>query len=212
MRVLGIDTSSSHASVAIAQNGRLITDRFYSSEPQDRPSEVDSKKHHAEILLPLIDSTLKTAGCSLSDITGFAVTVGPGSFTGLRIGLSTVKGLSYGSGVPVIGVSTLHACAARISNFNGQVCAILDARKKELYCALFSWRGGLLERISNDTIMSFEELVDQLCRVGSTEPILLTGEGVKKYGHLLVRALGKQIFLRENENLPTIAGASALLA
>ena len=212
MRFLGIDaSSSSRASVAIAQDGQIITDTCYPSDAQDFSGVPRCRKHHAEILLPLIDSTLKTAGCALSDIAAFAVTIGPGSFMGLRIGLSTAKGLSYGSGIPVIGISTLHACAARISNFNGQLCAILDARKKELYCARFSRCDGLLERISADTIMSFEQLVDHLCRLRSREPVLLTGEGVEKYGELLAAALGNKIFLRKNENLPTVAGAAALL-
>jgi tRNA threonylcarbamoyladenosine biosynthesis protein TsaB len=211
MRFLGIDTSSSHASVAIVQNRQLITDKICCPDPQSCPNGIQSSRNHSEVLLPLIDATLKAIGYSVHDIAGFAVTTGPGSFTGLRIGLSTIKGLSYGSEIPVAGISTLHACAARIANFNGQVCAVLDARKKELYCALFRWYDGLLERISSDSVMPAEKLMDYLCRMDSREPILVTGDGVKKYGDLLARTLGNRIFLRENESLPTIAGAVALL-
>jgi tRNA threonylcarbamoyladenosine biosynthesis protein TsaB len=210
MRLLGVDTSSSRASVAITENGRLITEKFYSAETEDA-NRVRSRNHHAEVLISLIDSTLTTTGFSLDDLSGFAVAIGPGAFTGLRIGLSTLQGLAYGSDIPVIGVSTLHACAARASDVDGPLCAILDARKKELYGALFRRHGGLPERITHDAVMSFEQLVDLLRDARRSEPILVTGDGVRQYGELLAHTLGKQIFLRENDNWPTIAAAVALL-
>jgi tRNA threonylcarbamoyladenosine biosynthesis protein TsaB len=211
MRFLGVDTSSFRASVAITEEGRLISENSYSPEAADPLNKAHSRNNHAEVLLSLIEVTLKTAGFCLGDLSGFAVAIGPGSFTGLRIGLSTVKGLSYGCGVPVIGVSTLHACAARVSDFNGQLCTILDARKKELYGALFHRRGNLLERITKDAVMSFEQLAELLRSFASSEPILLTGDGITQYRELLVHTLGEQIFLRENRNWPTSAAAVALL-
>ncbi len=211
MTFLGVDTSSSHASVAIIDDGRIIAETFPCGEAAVSSNGSHSRNNHTEALLSLIDSTVTAAGLSLADLSGFAVAIGPGSFTGLRIGLSTVKGLSYGSGTPVVGVSTLHACAARISDFDGYICAILDARKKELYVALFGLHHGLLERLTEDGVMSFEQLVDALRRLGDSESILVTGDGVALYREALVCALGAQISSPKNEKLSTIAAAVALL-
>lgn len=211
MRFLGVDTSSSHASVAVTDNGRIITETFHSAEAAVLSNGLRSRNNHAEAVLPLIDSTLTAAGLSLTDLSGFAIAIGPGSFTGLRIGLSTVKGLSYGSGAPVVGVSTLHAWAARMSDFDGYICAILDARKKELYAALFGRHQGLLERVTDDGVMSFEQLMDVVRRLGCSESILFTGDGVAPYRESLVCALGTHICAPENENLSTIAATVALL-
>jgi tRNA threonylcarbamoyladenosine biosynthesis protein TsaB len=211
MRFLGIDTSSPRASVAITEGGDLIAENLHLPETTNSLDIVHSRNNHAENLLSLIDGTLRKAGFSLSDVSGFAVAIGPGSFTGLRIGVSTVKGLSFGCGIPVIGVSTLHACAARLNDFNGPICAILDARKKEVYSALFRRGGGLLKRITKDAVIPFEKLVDLLCSLGSDEPILLAGDGARNYGELLGRTLGNRIFLRENDNSRTVAAAVALL-
>jgi tRNA threonylcarbamoyladenosine biosynthesis protein TsaB len=209
MRFLGVDTSSSRASVALTTNGQLISEK--SSAQAKHLRQERRRNNHAEVLLSLVDSALTTAGWRIDDLSGLAVAVGPGSFTGLRIGVSTIQGLSYGSGIPVIGVSTLHACAFRVSHFDGPICAILDARKKELYGALFWHRDGLLERITPDQIMAFQQL-EALVRIpGYHGPILFTGDGVETYGELLLDALGKQVFLSENDHGPTIASAVALL-
>jgi tRNA threonylcarbamoyladenosine biosynthesis protein TsaB len=211
MRFLGVDTSSSRASVAITANGRLISEKFYSAEASNFPTRGRGRSHHAEVLLSLIDSTLRTAGVSLCDLAGFAVAVGPGSFTGLRIGVSTIKGLSYGSGIPVIAVSTLHALASRVSDFNGLICALLDARKKEVYGALFRRRGYLLERITPDQVLSIEQLVELVRRAGNNEPMLFTGDGIRQYREVLLHKLGEQRGFFDQEELPTVASAVALL-
>lgn len=209
MRLLGIDTSSSRASVALTIDGRIISENF-SAEVEHSNGER-WRSNHAEVLLSLIDSTLSTADCRLTDLSGFAVASGPGSFTGLRIGVSTVHGLSYGSGTPVIGVSTLHACAFRVSQFDGAICAILDARKNELYAALFRSDNGALERLTPDQVMPFPRLVELVRALEWSGPVLFTGEGVRLYGERLRHALGKQVFLGENELVPTVASAVALI-
>jgi tRNA threonylcarbamoyladenosine biosynthesis protein TsaB len=211
MRFLGIDTASSRASVAITEDGGLIAENLHLPETADSLAVVHSRNNHAEILVSLIDRTLRTAGFSLSEVSGFAVAIGPGSFTGLRIGLSTVKGISLGCGVPVIGVSTLHAHAARLNDFEGPICTILDARKKEVYSALFRRHGGLLERLTKDTVISFEKLAGFLRSLSSDESILLAGDGASNYRELLIRTLGNRILLRENDNSRTVAAAVALL-
>ena len=209
MRFLGVDTSSSRASVALTTDGRIISENF--SAEVEHSSEQRRRSNHAEVLLSLIDSTLSTADCRLADLSGFAVASGPGSFTGLRIGVSTLHGLSYGSGTPVIGVSTLYACAFRVSHFDGVICAILDARKNELYAALFRTGNGVLERLTPDHVMSFQRLVELVGVLECSGRILLTGEGVRPYGERLRHALGNQVFLGENELVPTVASAVALI-
>jgi tRNA threonylcarbamoyladenosine biosynthesis protein TsaB len=211
MRFLGVDTSSSLASVAITENGRLVTENVSSADGTHLAGAVRSRTNHAQFLLSLIDATLKAADLSLRDLSGFAVTIGPGSFTGLRIALSTVKGLAYGSDSPVIGISTLHASAARACDFNGFLCAILDARKQEIYGAFFSRWNGTLQRLTPDAVMSLEQLVAALRGFDSGDSILLTGDGIKQYGELLTHHLGDRIRLQANGHRPTIASAVALL-
>lgn len=211
MRVFGVDTSSTHASVAIVENGAIICEKIYRREPSVAADRTHRNNSHAEILLPLIESALEAAGLSLGEIAGFAVAIGPGSFTGLRIGLSVVKGLTYGCNVATVGISTLHASAARESDFDGVICALLDARKKEVYAAFFRRRGGPLERLTEDRVMSLGTLIDMLHQFGSAQPILLTGAGVTEYGNPVTECLGSQVRVRPDQGLPSVASAVALL-
>lgn len=127
MRILGVDTSTWTASTAIVDREQIVAEDFY---PRERNAgRSGPKANHSEIILPLVDSVLKRAGIGLLDVAGIAISVGPGSFTGIRIGLSTVKGLVYGTDIPACGISTLQAIAARVSDFDGVVCSLLDARK-----------------------------------------------------------------------------------
>ena len=211
MRILGVDTSSAHASAAIVENGRLLSEKFYRAQVSNTARAAHPRHNHAAILLPLIDSALGGAALTLSDISGFAVAIGPGSFTGLRIGLSTVKGLAYGSDTPIIGVSTLHAIAARISDFNGVICAILDARKKEVYAAIFRRSPRSLERLTDDAVMPCERLGELLRQFNPPHSILLTGDGTTAYGERLVLSLGNEVRVCRDETAPTVAAAVAFL-
>ena len=138
MRIVGIDTSSATASVALLEDGQIIAERCHPISIAGHAAGLAGfKSNHAEILLPLVESVARQARVSLPEVSGIALSIGPGSFTGLRIGLSTVKGLAYGWGIPVVGVSTLLAQAARVGDFDGVICSFLDARKHEVYAALF---------------------------------------------------------------------------
>ena len=211
MKFLGIDTSSVRASVAIVDNGRVLSETCHRPQTPNALGKVGSRNNHAEILISLIESSLKAVGLSLGDILGYSVAIGPGSFTGLRIGLSTAKGLTYGSGTPIFGVSTLHAYAARVQGFSGIICAILDAQKKEVYAAVFRLREGSLERLNEDAVMSFETLTQQLYGLPAPEPILVTGSGVAQYGEALAKSLGNRVCLSDDTTMPTVAAAVALL-
>jgi tRNA threonylcarbamoyladenosine biosynthesis protein TsaB len=210
MRILGLDTSTSVASVAISEDGQIVAEDFY---PRQGTAERSvPKSNHAEIILPLIDSVLQRAGMGLSEVAGIAVSIGPGSFTGVRIGLSTVKGLAYGTGMPVAGISTLQAIAARVADFEGIVCPILDARKGEVYASVFRKHGNQLERLTEDALMPILIFLREFRGLGKTVRCLFIGDGVAAYRPLLQRAADLQIFFAEEEGTPSLAASIALLS
>ncbi|MCK4760437.1 MAG: tRNA (adenosine(37)-N6)-threonylcarbamoyltransferase complex dimerization subunit type 1 TsaB [Candidatus Aminicenantes bacterium] len=134
MIILAVDTTTFTGSVALLEKTRLIAE-----------VNTDSSSTYSERLLPAVDFLLKTNQLNIQDMDGFAVSVGPGSFTGIRIGLSTVKSFSYASGKPVAGVSTLKAFAEKLRHSQAHLlCPILDAKKGEVYAALFESKGDKL--------------------------------------------------------------------
>lgn len=179
MRVLGIDTATWTASVGVTDGADTLAER---SQPIDGGS-------HATTLLPMIDAVLDTAGLALSDLELLAVSVGPGSFTGLRIGLSVVKGFSLAAGLPIVGVPTLEAFARAAGKRAGLVCPVLDARKKEVYAAAFEWKGDALERVYEEAVLSPQRFAARL-----SAPCTLIGDAVDAYestwrSHLAHRAV-----------------------
>ena len=211
MKVLGIDTATATASVALVEEGKLIAEEVRSAPKQSSPHPSGRQGNHAEILLPLVDTVLAKAGLSLSEISAFAVSIGPGSFTGLRIGLSTVKGLAYGWEIPVVGVPTLLAVAARVTGWDGLVCPFLDARKKEVYAALFRKRGEKLERLSEDLVCAPEKVLQKTESLADGEPCLFIGDGTKVYEDLITTSLGDRGFSTLGESYPSGAYAVARL-
>jgi tRNA threonylcarbamoyladenosine biosynthesis protein TsaB len=137
--------------------------------------------NHAETLLPLLAGTLEKAGVTLNEVSGLGVSIGPGSFTGLRVALSTVKGLSYAAGQPVVGVPTLDALARTVCDREGLICPLLDARKAEVYVALFRRYGaGSVEKLSADLVLPPGEFLEQI-----TEPCTFLGDGAERYADLI---------------------------
>jgi tRNA threonylcarbamoyladenosine biosynthesis protein TsaB len=134
MIILAVDTTAFTGSVALLEKTRLIAEL-----------NIDSSSTYSERLLPAVDFLLKANQLKIQDMQGFAVSVGPGSFTGIRIGLSTVKSFSYASGKPVAGVSTLKALAEKLRQTQARLlCPLLDAKKGEVYAALFESKGNKL--------------------------------------------------------------------
>ena len=212
MRVVGIDSSSATASAALIEDGRLIAERRHPGSSAGHAAGMTGlKSNHAEILLPLIESVIVEARTTLGEVSGLAVAIGPGSFTGLRIGLSTVKGLAYGWRIPVVGVSTLLAQAARAGDFDGVICALLDARKNEVYAALFRKRQRELARLTEDFLAPVEGVLAQVRGATGDMPCLFIGDGARRYEKLLLDALGGKARLCAEDSVSSCAAAVARL-
>mgnify|MGYP005842226515 CR=1 FL=1 len=174
MKIFGIDTSTSCGAVGLIDDGEVISEYL-----------LNLPVTHSERLLGAIEFVLREARCSIEQIDGWAVALGPGSFTGLRIGVSTVKGLAFATGRPVAGVSTLDVLASQIAPTPYLICPILDARKKELYTAFYRYEEGhSLKRQSDYQAIRPENLVKKI-----TELTIFLGDGVKTYRDYLSNSL-----------------------
>lgn len=184
MRVLAIETATPMQSVALAEDGRLLAELSY-----------EAQGHRGGMLLPALDQVLQKAGVAAGDLDAVAVSVGPGSFTGLRVGLATAKGLALGTGAALLGVSTLEALAEGYARTSVTLCALLDAYRGEVYMALFrrvgaGGEGAALERLSPDTVLAPEAVTAALADVEG--PIHLIGNGAARYRERLEAALGER--------------------
>ena len=172
MSILAIDTASSVSSVAVASEGKLQAE-----------VTVEAGRTHSETLLSHIEGALSFAGVERSALTGVAVSIGPGSFTGLRIGLATVKAIAYGLGIPLVGVSTLAALALAVPVPDVHTLALMDAQKGNAYAGLYEWRDGSLHEVRPVRVAPLAEAIAEAADRG--KPVLLTGElAVKKRARL----------------------------
>ena len=183
MKILAVDTATSSLSVAIMDAGSLRTELTRSTG-----------ETHARHLMTLVDTALNLSGMSVDDLDAFAVTIGPGTFTGLRIGLSTVQGMATAASKPVAGISSLDALAAQAapsSQGSGSlVCAMLDARRQEVYGGLFRSDGQAVVPVSEPRVGPPEALVDEI-----EEPCLLVGSGALLYQRCLREKLADRFVL-----------------
>ncbi|MBE6569144.1 MAG: tRNA (adenosine(37)-N6)-threonylcarbamoyltransferase complex dimerization subunit type 1 TsaB [Ruminococcaceae bacterium] len=164
MRILAVDTSAPTATAAIMTDGRLTG--LYSLQTNT----------HSTTLLPMIESMLEKLQMTVEDMDLLTATVGPGSFTGIRIGVSTVKGLAFTHNIPCIGVSSLEAMAWNLSGFQGILCPALNARRNHVYTAFFSCDGiNPPERLTEDDVLPVEEVCEKLKQYG--KPVYVTGDG-----------------------------------
>ena len=174
MKVLGIDTSTPSGSVGLIDDEEVISEYL-----------LNIPVTHAERLLGAIELLLREARSTIEDMDGWAISLGPGSFTGLRIGVSTVKGLASATQKPVAGVSTLDVLASQTSPTPYLVCPILDARKQEVYTAFYRYEdGNLIKRQSTYQAIRPEDLVKNI-----QERTIFIGDGVKTYGEYLRNSL-----------------------
>jgi len=187
MKVLGIDTSTSRGGVGLIDDDEVISEYL-----------LKSPVTHSERLLAAIEIVLKESHLTPQDLDGWAVSLGPGSFTGLRIGLSAVKGLAFATEKPVAGVPTLDALASQIAPTPYLICPMLDARKKEIYAAFYRYgEEDRLKRLSAYQTIKPEDLIKRV-----EEKTIFLGEGVRTYRDDLRKALPSlAIFLSAPFNL-----------
>lgn len=181
MRVLGVDTSTSVVGIAIVEDDQLIVEYT-----------LNLHEMHSAKLLPSINEALGRAEMKLSDIDGFAVSIGPGSFTGLRVGVATVKGLSYATQKPMLAVPTLDALAYTLRYSNKLICPLLDARKNEVYGAIYDNRGEDIERKSDYLCVKIEQILNML-----DQPTIFLGEGAYRYKEEIVSDLGDKAIIAD---------------
>ncbi len=165
MIILAFDSTAKAASCAVIDDGKIIG--HYN---------IDNGLTQSELLLPMAEALLKTLGISFSEIDAYAVSVGPGSFTGVRIGVSLVKGLAFGRNIPCIEVSTIEALAENMSGLEGILVPAMDARRAQVYNALFNSDGNNYIRITEDRAISLTELAEELKKYTGRK-IYISGDG-----------------------------------
>ena len=164
MLILAFETSAKAGSVALLDEKKLLGESYQ-----------NTGLTHSQTLLAMGEDLLKSCGYAPADVTAVAVAAGPGSFTGVRIGVAAAKGFAWAKELPCYGVSTLEAMALGVGAWEGYVCPVMDARRSQVYNALFEVKQGVYTRIAEDRAISLEELGEQLKNL--EKPIFLVGDG-----------------------------------
>ena len=166
MLILAFETSAKAASVALMKDGVLLGEGYQ-----------NTGLTHSQTLMVMAEQLLRQCGKTVADVTAAAVAAGPGSFTGVRIGVAAAKGFAWAKELPCYGVSTLEAMALSLGIFEGTVCACMDARRAQVYNGLFSVKNGEISRISEDRAISIADLSAELQNIQG--PIYLVGDGAE---------------------------------
>ena len=164
MLILAFETSAKAGSVALLENGKLLAESYQ-----------NTGLTHSQTLMVMAEDMLKAAGKTVSDLTAVAVAEGPGSFTGVRIGVAAAKGISWGGELPCYGVSPLESMALTLGVYDGYVCPCMDARRSQVYNALFLAERGTLTRVTEDRAIALSDLEKELKNL--EKPIFLVGDG-----------------------------------
>lgn len=189
MLILAIETSTKVGSVALLESSGEEGGGG-TSEKILGELTIHLGGNHSASLMPALDHLLQETNLDIGQVQGIALALGPGSFTGLRVGVATVKGLAYALNVPVVGISTLDTLAHNLCYASTLVCPVLDARKNEVYAAIYQGNGsGHLERITPDLVISPEELSRQLTGKGK---VIFLGDALQVYGEIWQKKLGAQ--------------------
>jgi len=195
MKLLAIETSTMLGGAAILEDDRLIAE-----------SRINVKITHSERLMGEIDRLLICSGLKIEDIDVFGISIGPGSFTGLRVGLSAVKGLAYAASKKIVSVPTLEAFAWNVPFSKYQVCPMLDARKKEVYAGIFRWHEDRFVRVMEERAIKIEDLCSSI-----NEPTIFLGEGATLYKETIEAWLNDlSIFGRPQIMVPLPSNAAYL--
>ncbi|HBM76357.1 MAG TPA: tRNA (adenosine(37)-N6)-threonylcarbamoyltransferase complex dimerization subunit type 1 TsaB [Clostridiaceae bacterium] len=178
-KVLALDTSSAVASVAVVDNTKILGEITY-----------NYKRQHSTILIPMIDRILSFLDITVKDVDCIACSSGPGSFTGLRIGAATAKGLCHGADKPLIGIPTLDSLAFNMAYANGIICPIIDALRGNVYTAVYRWEKDWLKKQEDYMAISLEDLMAKLKLYD--EDVILLGDGIFAYREKIVEMLGSR--------------------
>lgn len=200
MKLLMIDTATNVASAAVVTEDTLLAEII-----------INNQKKHSERLMPAVDHLLGDAGLTISQMDAFGIIKGPGSFTGLRIGMATVKGLAQALDKPVVAVSTLEALAMNLPYADGLICPILDARRHQVYTGVYAFEAGRLVNRLPDTAMAVDELASWLA--GREEgPVTFLGDGVPAYFDVLAAQVcdARRVFPNAALNRASSGGALAV--
>jgi len=196
--ILGIDTSTKFCNLGLIEDEDILIEYTING----------LKKKHSSILVPAIKDLLETINLKMEEINGIAVSIGPGSFTGLRIGLCVAKGLCYASSLPLLGIHALDAMAFPLKEIPYLICPVLESKKDEIYDVVF--RGGdSLYRIMDYKCEDIQSLLDRLSPL--KKKIIFLGDGIKKYRDIIKEKIGKDaLFIDSQINLSMAANVAFL--
>ncbi len=181
MKILAVDTATKSCSVAIVDKESLLAEMT-----------VVNEQTHTKHLLEMISLVIKHSGLNLSDLNGFAVTRGPGSFTGLRIGIGSVKGFAAAQGKPIAGVSSLDALARQVSFSPHLICSLIDARRDEVYSSKYRYKDGNLKKKGKEQAVSPEDALYEI-----NEPCIFVGSGAVLYRNVINDKLGEYAYFAQ---------------
>ncbi|MEG1256788.1 tRNA (adenosine(37)-N6)-threonylcarbamoyltransferase complex dimerization subunit type 1 TsaB [Clostridium sp.] len=197
MKILALDSATECATAAIIDDNKLLGEIIF-----------NYKKQHSVIMMPMIDSLLKNCGLSVADIDGFAISNGPGSFTGLRIGMSTIKGLVQATEKPFISISSLDGLANNLFNIDGIICPIIDALRGNVYTNFYRFENDKLITLDEPQLLSVEEVINK-CKVFN-EKITFIGDGTYKFRDTLSSSLSNASITPSHLNLAKASSIASL--
>ena len=195
--ILAIETATPVCGVALVKAGRVLAE-----------INIQTGNTHSERLMPQVERLFSLAGAAPAEVAALAVSIGPGSFTGLRIGLTTAKTLAYAWGKQIVGVPTLEALAYGCPCADGLVSAMLDAQKGRVYQATYRWQAGALQEVWPVRIVAAEQAFAELLNL--VEPVMVVGESVREYGELIAATQGKVVAAPEQSLMPRAAAVGVL--
>ena len=199
MLILAFETTAKAGSVALLEDGKLLAESYQ-----------NTGLTHSQTLMVLAEDMLKAAGKTMADVNAVAVAEGPGSFTGVRIGVAAAKGLAWGAELPCYGVSTLESMALTLGAYQGYVCPVMDARRSQVYNALFYVNRGIVERVCEDRAMALSDLAGELKTLDG--PIFLVGDGSNLTYNTLKDAVPELILPPEHRMHQRASGAALAAA
>jgi tRNA threonylcarbamoyladenosine biosynthesis protein TsaB len=199
VKVLALETSSMVASVAIVSEDKMLSE-----------FTINNKKTHSQMLMPIVEQVTESLDLALSDIDVFAVSSGPGSFTGIRIGVATTKSLAQALNKPVAGISGLDGLAFNLVNFNGIICPMMDARNAQIYTCLYRSNGEEIDRLREYMAIRVVDLISLIQE--SCEPVMFCGDGVLLHKNLLAEKLGDRAKFSQSVFIYQRASSIAFLA